>query len=412
MLIDLASQMLRKRIGKTRYLFTQVPPVEMNGVYGIYLNVPFCPTKCSYCPFYSEPFARHAGILDVYLTAVTEEIRQARLLGKPQWLYVGGGTPNTLTPVQLGGLVAEIRKQVDPGPCGIELLPAALDEIYLHELHSLGFSRISMGVQTFDSEIIRKTGRTYRAEDGLEQKIRLAQALGIWVNLDLMVGLEGQTPQRFRRDIEKVIHLSPNQIAIYPIVHVKGVQYGFTPSMDSFEQYHCIEDVNKTLEQNGYRRRTAWIFARMGEDIYDTSGSELGTEYIGFGAGAYSVFGQWKIMNLPIVPYLRSIQNGSRMAFVSRRESSNEDMRRISRMIYHLQLNDTCRLGLLPRFALTTIAMAGYSRGGTLTAKGRLLSHEISRAGMEALPFPIQDPSSVDNLRDYTDYCQSIASGS
>lgn len=404
MLIEMASRMLRTGMSKTRYRFTQAPMAEMDGDYGIYLNVPFCPTHCSYCPFYSEPIARHTGVLDEYLEAVTQEIRSSHLRKKPLWLYVGGGSPNTLTTRQLGGLLTEIRKQVDPGICGIELLPGILDNAYLRELRSLGFTRISMGVQTFDKEIIRSSGRTYQSDNGLEQKIELAHALGMWVNLDFMVGLSGQTKQQFRRDIENVICLSPDQIAIYPIVHVKGVTFNFKPSMSSLEQYYCIENVNEFLEQNGYLRRTAWIFSRSDGEIYDTSGSELGIEYIGFGSGAYSVFGEWQLMNLPVIPYLHSIQVGERMAFVGLRRPANEDMRRISRMIYHLRIDDTRGMGLMPRSILTALALTGYSRDGVLTIKGRLLSHEISRACMEALPFPIQYPASVDNLSDYLSY--------
>jgi coproporphyrinogen III oxidase-like Fe-S oxidoreductase len=221
-----------------------------------------------------------------------------------------------------------------------------------------------------------------------------------------MIGLECQTAQQFRRDVEQILCLAPNQVAVYPIVHVKGVQYGFTPSMDSIDQYRCIEGINEWMEQNGYQRRTAWIFSQAGGEVYDTSGSELGTEYIGFGSGAYSVFGQWRTQNLPVLAYVRSMRNGKRMAFVSQRKASNEDMRRISKMIYRLRLDDLRGLGLMPRIVLTALAMAGYSHGGALTAKGRLLSHEISRAGMEALPFPIQYPASIDNLPEYQEFCR------
>lgn len=406
MIINLASRMLRKNMGKIHYEFTQAPPVEMAGSYGIYLNVPFCFSRCNYCPFYSELYAKYANKIDEYIEAVRMEIQQANLGGKPQWAYVGGGTPNTLSIAQLGKLLAEVRKQVDPGLLGIELLPARVDETYLRGLRSLGFGRLSMGVQTFDEEIIRKTGRTYQTENGLEQKIRLAQELGMWVSLDLMVGLAGQTASRFCQDVEQIIRLTPNQVAIYPIVHVKGVKYGFTPSMSSLEQYQCIEGVNDLMKQHGYHRSTAWIFSQSGGEVYDTSGSELGTEYIGFGAGAYSVFGQWRTQNLHISPYVRSMQSGKRMAFVSLREGSNEDMRRISKMIYRMRLDDRTDLGRMPRFALTMLAATGYSRGEELTAKGRILAHEISRAGMEALPFAIQSPESVDNLADYLAYVQ------
>ncbi len=407
MLINPASRMMRKSMGKIHYEFTQAPLVEMTGVYGIYLNVPSCFTRCNYCPFYSELFAKHADRMGEYLEEVRLEIQQSRLRGKVQWTYVGGGTPNTLSPAQLGELVNEIRKQIDPDLLGIELLPARVNDAYLRELRALGFSRVSMGVQTLDEEIIRKTGRTYQTEDGLEHKIRLAQELGMWVSLDLMVGLAGQTASRFRQDVEQIIRLAPNQVAIYPIVLVKGVQYGFTPSMSTIDQFQCIESVDGLMQQNGYHRSTAWIFSKAGNEVHDTSGSELGAEYIGFGAGAYSVFGQWRVQNLPILPYLRSMQSGKRKAFVSLREGSNEDMRRISKMIYRMRLDDRSGPGWMPCFALTILALTGYCRGQELTAKGRMLAHEISRAGMEALAFAIQYPDSVDNLAEHQAFCQA-----
>jgi len=405
MLVNLASHMLRRRLGRTRYTFQSAPAVEMQGHYGIYLNIPFCPTRCAFCPFYAEPVHRHAESLDAYVDAVIEEIRQSRLLDRPAWLYTGGGTPNTLTTEQLGRLVAAIREQVEPGPLGIELLPALVTPAYLRGLREIGFSRISMGIQTFDEQAVRNTGRTCRMDESLADMVKTAQALGFWVSLDLMVGLQDQSAEKFARDIEAVIQIGPDQVAVYPIIHVRGVNYKFKESLSTHQQYELIESAHEQMARHGYQRRTAWIFAHSTDEVYDTSGNEIGMEYVGFGAGAYSVFGLWKVMNPPIQAYLRGIGQGQRMAFVSRRGRSNEEMRRVSKMIYNLQV-DVQGLRGMSKLAVNLLEWAGYARKGALTPKGRYLAHEISRAGMEALPFPIQDLSSVTNRDFYQQFQQ------
>jgi coproporphyrinogen III oxidase-like Fe-S oxidoreductase len=403
MIVNVASQMMRRKLGRTRYIFQPAPAVEMRGHYGIYLNVPFCPTRCSFCPFYAELVYRYAQNLDRYVHGVVAEIRQSRLHGRPTWLYTGGGTPNTLTTAQLGQMISAIKEQVEMGPMGIELLPALVTPPYLQELREIGFSRISMGVQSLDEQVVRRTGRTCRMNNSLADKVKLAQSLGFWVSLDLMVGLQDQTPEQFARDMDAVIQIAPDQVAVYPIIHVRGVDYKFKESLSSARQYELIESVNERMAQHGYGRQTAWIFARNTEGVYDTSGSEIGMEYVGFGAGAYSVFGKWKVMNPPVRPYLHGIEQGQQMAFVSPRGHANEEMRRVSKMIYNLQLDDAGLQGM-SRLAVNLLSWLGYARRGVLTAKGRYLAHEISRAGMEALPFPIQDVSSVLNYDLYQQY--------
>lgn len=74
-LVDLASRMMRRKLSKTRYRFGKAPEITIEGTYGIYLNVPLCPTRCNYCPFYSEPIAHYADCLDEYVRSVETEIR-------------------------------------------------------------------------------------------------------------------------------------------------------------------------------------------------------------------------------------------------------------------------------------------------------------------------------------------------
>ena len=96
------------------------------------------------------------------------------------------------------------------------------------------------------------------------------------------------------------------------------------------------------------------------------------------------------------------------MTFLSDRKKSNDDMRRLSKMIYHLRLENYSNLGFMPAMIIQWLKLGGYVKNNKLTAKGRLLSHEMSKAAMEALPLPIQDPTSVLNLNAYEDYCQNL----
>ena len=115
-------------------------------------------------------------------------------------------------------------------------------------------------------------------------------------------------------------------------------------------------------------------------------------------------------MNPPLDLYLHGMQTGRRMVFASERMKPNEDMRRLSKMIYHLRIEDCARMGWMPSMMLHAMRIGGYVQQGRLTKKGCLLSHEMSKAAMEALPFPIQDPSSIDNLQDYQAYCRNPSS--
>ena len=97
-----------------------------------------------------------------------------------------------------------------------------------------------MGVQTFSEKIIHKTGRKYTLADEMLAIVKTAQSLGLWVSLDLMVGLANQTAEQFHKDIEEILRIKPDQLAIYPLIQIKGVAYGFSPSVSSAKQYRLF----------------------------------------------------------------------------------------------------------------------------------------------------------------------------
>ena len=408
-LANMFKQMMHRQLSDTRYLFQDAPPIKTDTAYGIYINVPFCPTHCSYCPFYTEMVHNYKDRLDEYTQAVIKEINNSQLHQNPDWVYIGGGTPNTLSIAQLSNILSALRKKVSFDICGIELLPSLLDEKYISGLSDIGITKLSMGVQTFSEDVIHKTGRKYILQNQTEKIVKQAQASGIWVSLDMMAGLDNQSAEQFQQDIQEIIRIGPDQLAVYPIVQIKGVDYGMSYSMPSIEQYRLIESAQESMLQAGYHRNTAWIFSRGNEEVYDSSGNEMGMEYIGFGAGAYSVIGKWKKNNPPLKTYLHGMANNHPMTFLSERKKSNDNMRRLSKMIYHLQLENDQDLGFMPAMIIQWLKLGGYVKHNQLTAKGRLLSHEMSKAAMEALPLPIQDPTSVLNYHEYEAYTREFS---
>lgn len=371
-LTNIFKQMMRQQLSDTRYFFREAPIISTENPYGIYINIPICPTHCSYCPFYTETIHKYSDRLDEYTQAVIKEINNSQLSRNPDWVYIGGGTPNTLSICHLEMILAALREKVDFNICGIELLPGLLDKNYLSGLAAIGITKMSMGVQTFSEEVIHKAGRKYILQQQTEKIVKKAQSLGLWVSLDMMVGLDNQTADQFQQDIHEIIRISPDQLAVYPIIQIKGVDYGISHAMSSTKQYQLIESVHSILINAGYHRNTAWIFSHGKDEVYDSSGSEMGMEYIGYGAGAYSVIGKWKKSNLPLQAYLHGMETDQLKVFASERKKSNDDMRRLSKMIYHLQLENFSDQEFMPALIIHWLKLGGYvkhnSHGSAATA--------------------------------------------
>jgi coproporphyrinogen III oxidase-like Fe-S oxidoreductase len=280
-----------------------------------------------------------------------------------------------------------------------------LTEAYLDGLRRMGFSKISMGIESFSADALKKTGRKNEPSTFISDLVGHARSIGLWTSLDFMIGLPGQTELSLASAVAEIERIAPDQVALYPIVQVKGKRVPFTPAFSSMTQFEHIERINARLAARGYCRRTAWILSRENNgEVYDSSGNELAIEYIGFGAGAYSAYGTARMMNPEIPAYLQSMADGKRMGFVSTGSGSNKHMRALSKMIYDLDIAASVRLPWHLRTFAACLNLCGYSTKGRFTKKGRYLSHQISKTAMESLPFPIQYPGCVKNLEAYEAY--------
>jgi oxygen-independent coproporphyrinogen-3 oxidase len=395
--------MLKKKLSKISYHFTGLPEIHVSDAFGVYVNIPLCIQRCSFCAFYSERFSAYNE--SDYTAAVIQDIELCKPTGHARWVYFGGGTPNCLSLASLNGIITCLKKHITASYYAIELLPSLLTEEYLNGLRRMGFSKISMGIESFAAESLKKTGRKNAPSSFISDLVEHARSIGLWTSLDFMIGLPGQTALSLAYDVAEIERIAPDQVALYPIVQVKGKRVPFTPSFSSMEQFEHIERISTRLAERGYIRKTAWILSRnAGSEVYDSSGNELAIEYIGFGAGAYSAYGSARMMNPEIPAYLQTMADGKRMGFVSTGSGSNKHMRTLSKMIYDLDIEASGRLPWHLRTFAACLNLCGYSTKGRFTTKGRFLSHQISKTAMESLPFPIQYPGCVKNAEAYEAY--------
>jgi coproporphyrinogen III oxidase-like Fe-S oxidoreductase len=399
MITSKSARMMRKAFEKATYRFEAIPERTFSSPFGIYIHVPFCKTLCAFCPFYKERFSPEKK--DRYLQALHQEIRSTPMDGTATWLYFGGGTPNLLTIEELESIITCIPPAVRPRNAGIELLPSLASPDYLTHLKRIGFSKISMGIESLQEQTLRANGREPVGNDHVKQLLHRAHELDLWCNVDMMIGLRNQQPETFLQDIRDCAALSPSQVTIYPYMVLRNATAA--PGMSNHEQFALIERAAELLSTAGYERKGVWTFGK-GEDIYDSSRDELVCDYAGFGPTAFSTYGSWKVVNPEYDAYVdmyrakKTVPKG----FVGEKSKSTDDWRRFARMVYDLQCRRLPGVPVMINLFIAFLRIAGYARGQAMSHKGIMFAHEITKTVVESLPFPVQNPAVVTNYAEYS----------
>ena len=197
----------------------------------LYVGIPFCPTRCAYCSFVSRGIGKKTELVEPYLTALTKEIRfTASLLAssgrRVRTVYIGGGTPTTLSAPQLAALLDTLRGELDLSNC-LEFTveagrPDTLDPEKLRVLHEHGADRISINPQSMVDSVLRASARPHRAEDIRRCYAQALDAGFQLINMDLIAGLPTDTPEGFRYSLEEVAALEPANITVHTLALKKG----------------------------------------------------------------------------------------------------------------------------------------------------------------------------------------------
>lgn len=197
----------------------------------LYVGIPFCPTRCTYCSFISADLKGAFALIEPYVQALVREIAAAGAAVKRQGLrvrsvYFGGGTPTTLTPAQLDRLLGAVADAFDLSHCEEYTVEAGRpDTITAEKLAVMarhGVDRLSVNPQTMEEPVLRAMGRAHTPEDTL-RAFRLVRAAGNFaVNMDLIAGLSADTPVGFRRSLDAVLALEPENITVHTLARKRG----------------------------------------------------------------------------------------------------------------------------------------------------------------------------------------------
>jgi oxygen-independent coproporphyrinogen III oxidase len=271
----------------------------------LYVHVPFCEKKCHYCDFASWelPAARQRPWTETLLREI--ETRGKGLEGRPiRTVFFGGGTPSVLASEFLESLVLSLRSRFDFSQVeelSIECNPSSLNRDKLNFFHDLGFTRISLGVQSFHEAELKRLGRVHSPEGARAALQCLADDGRFEFSGDLIFGQPGQTLSSFLSSLETLLSYDPTHISFYGLTIEGGTEFdrqaqAGTLSLPEAEQYNAqyLAGV-ELLASRGYERYEVSNFAKPGKACLHNQGYWDGIEYLALGPGAHSLLGDMRL---------------------------------------------------------------------------------------------------------------------
>lgn len=254
---------------------------------GLYIHIPFCERKCSYCAFYSFP--KPWETVDAFLEALEKELQNLPTDFEPETVFIGGGTPTALDiqtlekflPMLAGFLPKEFSCEANPG---------TVTRAKLDLLRKNGANRLSIGVQSFDARCLKTLGRIHSAEEA-ECAFRLARAAGFEnIGLDLMFGIPGQTMEMLDADVDRALVLGPEHISVYNLMYEEGTPLTIRNAerLDENLEREMYDRIRARLKDAGFIHYEISNFAKPGFECRHNLLYWSGGEYIGIGPSAHS----------------------------------------------------------------------------------------------------------------------------
>jgi|SRR5690554_1165004 len=276
---------------------------------GIYIHIPFCKQKCSYCDFhFSTTFSAYR---DQLIAALIEEIKsRANYLGKQtiETIYFGGGTPSLLTEAELKAIVDSIYKHYTVSPqieFTLEANPDDINEDQLLMWKARGVNRLSLGVQSFFQSDLDWMNRAHSAKESVES-MKLAKKHGFFLTTDLIYGLPNHTLDMLSQNIEQMVSLKPDHISAYCLTVEKGtalhkmIENHYLPVVGEDEQAEAFELLVDILGKRGYQQYEISNFSKNNAYSKHNTNYWLGEHYLGIGPSAHSFNGvsrRWNVAN-------------------------------------------------------------------------------------------------------------------
>lgn len=292
--------------------------------YGVYVHIPFCVKKCSYCDFTS--YEGQEAIMADYVRSLCREIEGAHLSEKAATAYIGGGTPTAL-PIPLLTRVIETIKECVPLEDDVEFTieanPGTVDLEYMTVLNTLGVNRVSIGVQSFDDGVLERIGRIHTAKDARDAVRWARAALIVNVSVDLMYGLPGQTMEDLEWSVGSAMDVAATHISVYGLTVEAGTRLDAMqkagalrlPSEEETEEMY--DYLTEKLPQFGFTRYEISNFARHDFRCRHNIGYWHDRSYYGFGVSAHSYHDGRRTANTTDVKkYMDAVMSGRSPAHI------------------------------------------------------------------------------------------------
>ena len=273
---------------------------------GLYIHIPFCKQKCSYCDFCS--YAEKQNLISKYIKCLLQEIKEVGINNRADFengkddlfsiktIYIGGGTPSLIESKYIVQIMEEIKSNFELDEnveITIEVNPGTVTLEKLEDYNKAGINRLSIGLQSTHEHLLKEIGRIHTYLDFLDT-YRFAREAGFEnINGDLMIGLPNQTLAEVQDSIEEIVSMEPEHISVYSLILeestplFKKVEEGLELPDEELER-KMYWTVKQTLEANGYNHYEISNFAKQGYESKHNLDCWSQKEYIGFGVAAHS----------------------------------------------------------------------------------------------------------------------------
>ena len=305
---------------------------------GIYIHIPFCRSRCSYCDFATGLY--QSELAERYVQAVISEITRAAQLDGPvsaDTVYFGGGTPSMLSADQVERMLTAVHHgfAIDPAAeVTMEMNPGSVTPETLREFRKLGINRASFGAQTFDDRELARLGRSHTSAETLRTFDGLRKAGFENISCDLIAGLPGQTMPGWQHNVELAMSLGPEHLSFYLLeVHsgtplAEHIKRGLQPVPDEDLAGEMYEWMLGRAEASGYEHYEISNLCRPGFASQHNTKYWTGAPYLGFGCSAHSYNGKnnrWS-NERDVAKYVGLVERGQ-SPLVEERQLSPEESR-------------------------------------------------------------------------------------
>lgn len=305
---------------------------------GIYIHIPFCVKKCDYCDFVS--YSNKFDLQEEYVKKIIEEIEDNRILieeNNINTIYIGGGTPSSIKPELIRNILDKIYiiakiESTENIEITIEVNPGTVTKNNLQMYKDCGINRLSIGLQSTNNQILKTIGRIHNYEQFLNT-YNWATEVGFEnINVDLMLGLPGQTISDLKESLNNIINLKPQHISVYSLIIEEGTEIegkinkGILKLPDEEAERNQYRYVKDYLELNLYKHYEISNFAQKGYESKHNMNCWEQKQYIGIGLAAHSYINGCRYSNTNDMDLY--LKNKSKDVKTIHEEQDIEDMKK------------------------------------------------------------------------------------